>query len=265
MTPLAGPDSRGRRRRSRGSGWAQTSASAGSRSGGNPCRSGFPATTVAPVRAADRGAARGRGPSLARHRGACRSISMTEHPIAVVERHILDRAHRAVEHVLARLDVAAEMAGTMGGPELSGLVRDLLDSVDATLLPHMAWEEQVCFPETDRLAGTPWATRILYLQHEQNSAPPGRSPGRPRRTSRRARRAPSRSPAGAVVRAPRDPGLAPGTGGARPADRARHGARRDRPPGWLSLDRVGCPPLALRARAWTAADAYNSRNVTACP
>ncbi|HXQ95854.1 MAG TPA: hemerythrin domain-containing protein [Candidatus Acidoferrales bacterium] len=92
---------------------------------------------------------------------------MTEHPIALVERHILDRAHRAVEHVLARLDVAAEMAGTMGGPELSGLVRDLLDSVDATLLPHMAWEEQVCFPETDRLAGTPWATRILYLQHAQ--------------------------------------------------------------------------------------------------
>ena len=28
-------------------------------------------------------------------------------------------------------------------------------------------EEQVCFPETDRLAGTPWATQLLRHQHEQ--------------------------------------------------------------------------------------------------
>jgi hypothetical protein len=92
---------------------------------------------------------------------------MTEHQIAVVERHIPDRAHRAVEHVLGRFEPTAEMAWTMSGLEFSGLVRNLLDSVDATLLPHMAWEEQVCFPETDRVAATPWATRLLRLQHDQ--------------------------------------------------------------------------------------------------
>lgn len=92
---------------------------------------------------------------------------MTEQPIAIVERHILNRAHRALDHVLVRIETTAEMAGTVAGPELSSLVRNVLDAVDTTLLPHMEWEDQVCYPETDHLAGTPWATQLLRLQHER--------------------------------------------------------------------------------------------------
>jgi iron-sulfur cluster repair protein YtfE (RIC family) len=92
---------------------------------------------------------------------------MAQHPVAMVERHILDRAHRTLERVLARLESTAEVAGTLGAPELAGMVRTLLDDVDATLRDHMAWEEQVCYPETDRLAATSWATQLLRLQHDQ--------------------------------------------------------------------------------------------------
>ncbi len=94
---------------------------------------------------------------------------MPQYPVALVERHILDRAHRSLERVLARLETTAEVAGTLGGPELAGTVRTLLDDVDATLRAHMAWEEQVCYPETDRLAATPWASQVLRLQHDQIS------------------------------------------------------------------------------------------------
>ena len=92
---------------------------------------------------------------------------MPQYPVALVERHILDRAHRTLERVLARLESTAEVAGTLGAPELAGMVHTLLDDVDATLRDHMAWEEQVCYPETDRLAATPWATQLLRLQHDQ--------------------------------------------------------------------------------------------------
>jgi len=92
---------------------------------------------------------------------------MTEHQVAMVERHVLDRAHRALERVLVRVETTAEMAGTIGGPQLAALVGDLLDAVDATLLGHMEWEEQVCYPETDRIAATPAATLPLRVQHEQ--------------------------------------------------------------------------------------------------
>lgn len=92
---------------------------------------------------------------------------MTEHGVAQVERHIIGRAHRALEAVLVRTETAAGLAGTVSGPELQALVTSLLDALERTLLPHVEWEESVCFAETDRLAGTPWATRLLRAQHDE--------------------------------------------------------------------------------------------------
>lgn len=92
---------------------------------------------------------------------------MTAHGVAQVERHILGRAHRALEGVLVRIETTAGLAGQVSGPELTALVLNLLDALERTLPTHMEWEESVCFEETDRLAGTAWATRILRAQHEQ--------------------------------------------------------------------------------------------------
>ncbi len=92
---------------------------------------------------------------------------MTEHHVAMVERHILDRAHRSLERALTRIETTAEVAGTLETSSLASVARSLLDELTKTLRTHMEWEEQVCFPETDRLAATTWATRFLRVQHEQ--------------------------------------------------------------------------------------------------
>ncbi len=92
---------------------------------------------------------------------------MTDHQVATIERHILSRAHRALERVLVRVETTAEVAGTLEASGLSGVVEGVLDELHATLTTHMEWEESFCFPETDRLAATPWATRLLRLQHAQ--------------------------------------------------------------------------------------------------
>ena len=95
---------------------------------------------------------------------------MIEHQLGAVERHIIGRAHRQLDLLLGRIESAAGLVGVLGGAELGHALAQLLDDLDHVLLPHIEWEEQLCFPETDELAGTPWATRLLRLQHEQISA-----------------------------------------------------------------------------------------------
>jgi iron-sulfur cluster repair protein YtfE (RIC family) len=89
-----------------------------------------------------------------------------EGQVAAVARYILGRAHRVLDRLLLRVETIAEVAGTFEVSELSGVVDALLHELDKTLLPHMAWEEQVRFPAADRLAATPWATQVLRLQHD---------------------------------------------------------------------------------------------------
>ena len=86
---------------------------------------------------------------------------------AAVERRILSHEHREIEHVVARIETTAEMSGNLAARDLASALRSLLDSVEKTLLPHLDWEDNFCFAEMDRLAGTPWATRLLRLQHQQ--------------------------------------------------------------------------------------------------
>ncbi len=84
-----------------------------------------------------------------------------------IERRILGHEHREIEHVVGRIEATAEMAGNLAARDLASALRSLLDSVEKTLLPHLDWEDNFCFPEMDRLAETTWATRLLRLQHQQ--------------------------------------------------------------------------------------------------
>ncbi len=84
-----------------------------------------------------------------------------------IERRILSHEHREIEHVVGRIETTAEMAGNLAARDLASALRSLLDSIEKTLLPHLDWEDNFCFPEMDRLAATPWATRLLRLQHQQ--------------------------------------------------------------------------------------------------
>ena len=90
-----------------------------------------------------------------------------ERAAAAEERRILGHEHRALEPLLTRLEGTADLVGTLPALELAGVLRSLLDRFEQTLLPHIGWEEGFCYPEIERLAGTPWATRCLHLQHEQ--------------------------------------------------------------------------------------------------
>jgi hypothetical protein len=63
---------------------------------------------------------------------------MTRYQTAMLERHILDRAHRALDRLLAHIETTAEVAGTLEASALSGVVQSLLDDIDKTLLPHIS-------------------------------------------------------------------------------------------------------------------------------
>jgi iron-sulfur cluster repair protein YtfE (RIC family) len=92
---------------------------------------------------------------------------MADHQTALSEGHTLHRAHRELEHLLARLETLAEVVGLLDAAALGLQVTSLLEGLEALLIPHIAWEEQVCYGEADRSAGTPAATQLLRLQHQQ--------------------------------------------------------------------------------------------------
>ncbi len=86
---------------------------------------------------------------------------------AAEERRIVCREHRVLEPLMARLEATAGLVGTLPTVELAGVLRKLIDELEKTLLPHLAWEEGFCYPEIERLAGTASPTRCLRIQHEQ--------------------------------------------------------------------------------------------------
>ena len=90
-----------------------------------------------------------------------------ERAAAAEERRIVCHEHRGLEPLMTRLEHTADLVGMLPAVELAGALRSLVDLVEKTLLPHIAWEERFCYPEIERLAGTPWATRYLHLQHAQ--------------------------------------------------------------------------------------------------
>ena len=90
-----------------------------------------------------------------------------ERTAAVQERRILCHEHRSLEPLMTHLEQAAGLVGPLAGIDLAGVLRKTIDEFEKTLLPHLAWEETFCYPEIERLTGTPLSTRYLRLQHGQ--------------------------------------------------------------------------------------------------
>lgn len=87
-----------------------------------------------------------------------------------------EAVHAFVEHehdeLAAGMDRIHDVACAL--PELPAseiIVRvgEVLRWVDETLRPHMAWEETWLFPQIDKRAQTPWATRLVRFDHRQIS------------------------------------------------------------------------------------------------
>jgi hypothetical protein len=63
-------------------------------------------------------------------------------------------------------DVACEI-GHRPSFELSAHLLGVLQWLDVTLEPHVAWEEAWLYPEIDARIGTAWATRAARFDHQQ--------------------------------------------------------------------------------------------------
>jgi hemerythrin-like domain-containing protein len=78
-----------------------------------------------------------------------------------------EHEHRDLVRGLNRLhEVAGELDHRLPA-ELAGQVLGILDWLDLTLRPHIAWEDTWLYPEIDARAGTPWATRTTRFDHQQ--------------------------------------------------------------------------------------------------
>jgi hypothetical protein len=88
------------------------------------------------------------------------------HPSRAV-RDFAEHEHRELLPGIDRIHDVACSAGTVATPKLSiGLV-GVMRWVEGVLQPHEAWEETSLYPELDRRAGTPWATKLMQFEHQQ--------------------------------------------------------------------------------------------------
>jgi iron-sulfur cluster repair protein YtfE (RIC family) len=85
----------------------------------------------------------------------------------VVEVQLLDHEHQRVRDGLAGVQEIIAAADRLSRTSaIDGVVRTL-GWLRRELLPHLAWEEAWLYPQLDMIAGTPWATRALRLEHQQ--------------------------------------------------------------------------------------------------
>ena len=78
-----------------------------------------------------------------------------------------EHEHRGLMRGINRIhDVACEI-GHCPSSELSVDVLGILQWLDTTFKPHIAWEEAWLYPEIDARTGTPWATRAARFDHQQ--------------------------------------------------------------------------------------------------
>lgn len=89
------------------------------------------------------------------------------HRTFTAERSFIDHEHRDLRPGIDRIHDVARAVGTIAAPDLSIVLLDVLDWVDKVVEPHAAWEDAWLYPEFDRRAGTPWATRLMRFEHHQ--------------------------------------------------------------------------------------------------
>jgi hemerythrin-like domain-containing protein len=78
-----------------------------------------------------------------------------------------EHEHRELGRGIDRIREVAGIVGTIAAPDLSIALIDVLDWIETVLEPHAAWEDAWLYPQIDRRAGTPWATRLMTFEHHQ--------------------------------------------------------------------------------------------------
>ena len=78
-----------------------------------------------------------------------------------------EHEHRELVRGIDRIHDVALVAGHVTAQELSIASLGVLDWIEAVLGTHAAWEDSWLYPEIDRRAGTPWATKLMTFEHHQ--------------------------------------------------------------------------------------------------
>lgn len=93
---------------------------------------------------------------------------MTGIPVnALAEHAFVAHEHAEVARGLDDIHEIARFRGSVSSPDVAGALREVVRWLDDVLEPHAAWEDGWLYPEIDRRAGTPWATRLMTFEHGQ--------------------------------------------------------------------------------------------------
>jgi len=93
---------------------------------------------------------------------------MAEFPRGTTAEHAFaEHEHQDLAPGLDRIDAVARAVGSIAPADSSIAVLDVIDWVHRVLEPHTAWEDAWLYPEIDRRAGSPWATRLMTFEHQQ--------------------------------------------------------------------------------------------------
>ncbi|MFL5726776.1 MAG: hemerythrin domain-containing protein [Chloroflexota bacterium] len=85
----------------------------------------------------------------------------------VMVRAFVNHEHGELASGMDGIHELARALQSLSSGEAAVRVGEILRWVEATLKPHLAWEEHWLFPQLDALAGSPWATRAIRYDHRQ--------------------------------------------------------------------------------------------------
>ena len=86
---------------------------------------------------------------------------------ALAEQSFAKSEHRELTPGLKRIHRLAVRVGTLDPHDLGYELLEITAWSNSLLGAHIAWEEADLYAEIDRRAGTPWATRLMRVEHQQ--------------------------------------------------------------------------------------------------
>lgn len=86
---------------------------------------------------------------------------------AAVTRRFIGQEHRDLTAAIAGIAESADVIEPSAAHEVGHRVRVVLDWYGHHLEEHLAWEDAWLSPQLDRMAGTPWVSRLMRFEHGQ--------------------------------------------------------------------------------------------------
>jgi hemerythrin-like domain-containing protein len=86
---------------------------------------------------------------------------------AVAEQAFALHEHQELAPWLDRIHEVGRRVGHESAADVAVALHRVVVWLETDLQAHAAWEESWLYPEIDRRAGTPWASRTMRFEHQQ--------------------------------------------------------------------------------------------------